>query len=507
MTTTSFLVIAVTLSIALLILVPIIWVLAKDRNKENKEKVPVKKPNPRKAVKHAHAKKPPAPASKNHEQDDDTAKSNPLGDERPNSGLRAGKVSHHEVNEAIRRYKKYHVIGFRSHKDPYRHRTPELIQDLELDRRTNPELDQFISNVERDIPDFFRSALMAANVSVTLVDVRNDSSIHEDKLVYLDTNRYQQFHTGRTRRTIYMPYKFVSNALGSRNDTWAVVKSIVVEAIPLLDYILLCDCYDKAKEYWKKKNVSTMTFSVAVGFIKELDNIRQHLSDPMHGNNAHGTFSQHYWSDISRWNASMKEQNHYDIADSMFSPANEALERAWASSLVMPVMAADLIGTMCRSMELGQHDDASGRLPDLLQLGAYGIKEFLDRIVLENTSGSRKLTKEVHGKSNLIDLFKIELWKHADRTQDETDIVAEFDRLVLSRSEDTDDTPDNRAQSLSGDQKTIMGNLLEKMHKHPLHNALLLPQAYELKGVDAPAIAPERDSPSTTEAKDVSSPG
>jgi hypothetical protein len=124
------------------------------------------------------------------------------GDQRPNSGLREGDISHAEVNEALRRVPKTIIFGQHN-----RLRDGLLMEEDErLDRfHAGHDLVRFFYDGVRQLPDYLTDALLANGVSITLVN-------SDDLLVFHHCRRHQSFHTGRTRKTIYMPQLAIHEA-------------------------------------------------------------------------------------------------------------------------------------------------------------------------------------------------------------------------------------------------------------------------------------------------------
>ena len=81
-------------------------------------------------------------------------------------------------------------------------------------------------------------------VSVTLV--RSD-----DLLVFRHAREHQSFHTGRTRKTIYMPELVIEEARAKGYDYWAIGEVIIQESWPLLDYHLQIELIRRAQQHFR----------------------------------------------------------------------------------------------------------------------------------------------------------------------------------------------------------------------------------------------------------------
>ena len=118
----------------------------------------------------------------------------PSHDDRPNSGLREGEISHAEVNEAIRMAPKTVIFGQQS-----RLRLGLLTEDEQLPRyHAGHDLVKFFYGAIRQVPEYLLDAILAAGISVTLVRAN-------DLLVFHDVRTHQSFLVGRTRKTIHAP--------------------------------------------------------------------------------------------------------------------------------------------------------------------------------------------------------------------------------------------------------------------------------------------------------------
>ncbi|HIG54333.1 MAG TPA: hypothetical protein EYG11_21015 [Candidatus Latescibacteria bacterium] len=152
-------------------------------------------------------------------------------DGRPNSGLREGGVSHAEVNAVIRRSEKTVIFG-----QQMRLRAGILMkEDEQLSRfHAGHEVVRYFYGAIRLIPDYLLDALFECGISVTMVKDR-------DLLIYKSPRNHQSFHTGRTRRTIYIPEGVLMSAFERGYHPWAFTEVLLQEAWKLLDYYLIVE--------------------------------------------------------------------------------------------------------------------------------------------------------------------------------------------------------------------------------------------------------------------------
>ena len=152
------------------------------------------------------------------------------GDDRPNSGLREGNISHAEVNAALRRHQKTVIFGQQN-----RLRDGRLMEDEKLRRfHAGHELVKFFYGAVRQLPEYLIEALLERGISVTMVK-------GDELLVFHHAREHQAFHTGRTRKTIYMPELVIREAYDKGYDYWAISEVIIQEAWGLLDYLLILE--------------------------------------------------------------------------------------------------------------------------------------------------------------------------------------------------------------------------------------------------------------------------
>ena len=140
-------------------------------------------------------------------------------DERPNSGLREGGIAHAEVNAVIRQAEKTIIFGQQT-----RLRDGILIkEDERLSRfHAGHEIVRYFYGAIRLIPEYLLDALLERGISVTMV---KDC----DLLVYQRPRCHQSFHTGRTRRTVYIPAGVLMQACERGYHPWAFTEVLLYE--------------------------------------------------------------------------------------------------------------------------------------------------------------------------------------------------------------------------------------------------------------------------------------
>lgn len=142
--------------------------------------------------------------------------------------MKEGAISHEEVNAAIAAAGKTLLFGSQN-----RLREGLRVGDQPL-RRVRVAHDQvrFFYAAVRQLPEFFLDALLASNITVTLV-------MGCDLLCFKDIRNHQAIHTGLARRTIYLPEGLLAAVYNNGYDYWSLTQILITEGWKLLDYALL----------------------------------------------------------------------------------------------------------------------------------------------------------------------------------------------------------------------------------------------------------------------------
>jgi hypothetical protein len=233
-------------------------------------------------------------------------------DERPNSGLREGDISHAEVNAALRAHEKTIVFGQQN-----RLRGGQLLEDEKLPRfHAGHDVVKFFYGAVRQLPEYMVDALLHWGISVTMV-----KSPH--LLVFRNVREHQSFHVGYTRKTIYMPELALKEAFDKGYDYWAISEVIIAEAYPLLDYLLLLELVQRARLHLREH------YTLGRGFVRgTLGQLNKHMvnsEDPeCEFNEFFRLYEEHFYA-LRRGDT---ESDPYAWADAVF---DEHMERRWAS--------------------------------------------------------------------------------------------------------------------------------------------------------------------------------
>ena len=165
--------------------------------------------------------------------------------------MKEGNITHDEVNAAIGKAEKTIVFGRQN-----RLRDGVLIaEDAQLARfEMNHDQTKFLYSAVRQLPEYFLDALLEKNITITMVQGKA-------LLCFKDVRNHQSIHSGRTRRTIYVPELVLDVAFRNGYDYWSLAYILVNEGWKLLDFILLLEMVEEAKRYVLSHSVAVMGYN------------------------------------------------------------------------------------------------------------------------------------------------------------------------------------------------------------------------------------------------------
>ena len=242
-------------------------------------------------------------------------------DLRPNSGLREGDISHAEVNDFLRVLPKTIIFGQQNRLRP----DGLLLDDEKLPRfHSGHDLVKFFYSGVRQLPEYIVDALLAGGISITLVK-------STDLLVYYHPRKHQSFHTGRTRKTIYIPEMLLLEAYDKGYDYWAISEVIIEESWPLLDYLLILDLVRRSQSHLRVR------FTLGRGFVLEtLRQANKHLMENEDNTeNEFNLFFGQYQNKFLAMGREILEKEATELVDEIF---DEEKERTWASNKLYTVV-------------------------------------------------------------------------------------------------------------------------------------------------------------------------
>lgn len=184
--------------------------------------------------------------------------------------MHEGDIRHAEVNEALQEAEKTIVFGRQT-----RVRDGLLLEDDDKLPRFHIGHDQvkFFYSAVRQLPEYFLDALLARNISVTLIAGRG-------LCCFKDVRNHQAIHIGRTRRTIYLPEKILDVAFRNGYDYWSVAQILVRDGSQLLDFILLYELVLLARRLMLKRQVSVPGYNAVRRMVRRRNKHRSIYESP-----------------------------------------------------------------------------------------------------------------------------------------------------------------------------------------------------------------------------------
>ena len=362
----------------------------------------------------------------------DGATAVPPNDHRPNSGLREGDIPHAEVNTVVREAEKTVIFGQQN-----RLRLGYLMTDEQLSRfYAGHDLAKFFYSGIRQIPEYLLNAILANGISVTLVK-------GTDMLVFHNVRLHQSIHTGRTRKTIYMPEEIINSAFRLGYDYWALSEVIIQEAWPLLDYLLILEFIRRCQQRLHQKNA--LGHSFIKDTLRQLNKHRGENADDEE--NEYALFVRHYHDHFFGWDQRIQDLDPHELADEIF---DESMERTWADIKIDSITHAynfptffnldrDIVHTAVHELatKRGQSTDpqtvedlvhdlydaarfkvnrqlkTDGLLDRLLEHGVPGIKGLVGSLARERATSRRYLTEDPYDGYDVVEEFKNKLQEHS----------------------------------------------------------------------------------------------
>lgn len=350
------------------------------------------------------------------------------GDQRPNSGLREGSIGHDEVNGVLRSCGMTVIFGQQT-----RLRNGVLLPDRRLPRfHAGHGMVRFFYGAIRQLPDYYVTALLDTNISVTMVE-------GPDLLVFHHAREHQSFHTGRTRRTLYVPEPVLEKAFELGYDYWALTEILIQESWPLMDYLLIFDFVRRCQDHLKTR------YTLGHTFVREaLRSLNKHRRDNGRvGDDEFHIFFRYYADAIYGLERSIVDRDPFDVADEIY---DEPREQFWASGKLHeltevykyptyfqidrdivhgaafqiarklsmplePVTTDDIMHDLWDEarFKLSRSIKTEELLQQLLGMGAAGISAFLVTVAEERVYGYSYVTANRYDGFNIYAGFKMML--------------------------------------------------------------------------------------------------
>ena len=104
---------------------------------------------------------------------------------------------------------------------------------------------------------------------------------------------HQAFHTGRTRKTIYVPRLAIEVASQKGYDYWALSEVIIEESWALLDYLLILELVRRCQQHLHER------YTLGNAYVrKTLERLNHHRKQGEERDNEFQLFFDHYKSEF-----------------------------------------------------------------------------------------------------------------------------------------------------------------------------------------------------------------
>jgi len=183
--------------------------------------------------------------------------------------VKEGDVTHEEANAAIAAAEKTIIFARQN-----RLRDGVLLDDAKLRRfAAGHQNVKFFYSAVRQLPEYFLDALLANDISVTLV-------VDRGLLCFKDVRNWQAVHIGRTRRTIYLPEKLLAVAVNNGYDYWSIAHLVVTQGWKLLDFVLLYELVEAVRKMALARSTTVVGYSTFRRLMRELNRHRSSYQSP-----------------------------------------------------------------------------------------------------------------------------------------------------------------------------------------------------------------------------------
>mgnify|MGYP006096550333 CR=1 FL=1 len=183
--------------------------------------------------------------------------------------MQEGHLTHEEINVAITQAHKTIIFARQN-----RLRDGLLLPDDKLPRfHAGHDNVRFFYSAVRQLPEYFLDALLARDISVTLV-------VGTGMLCFRDVRNWSAVHTGRTRRTIYLPERILEVAFNNGYDYWSIAHILVTQAWELLDYVLLLDMVEAVRQRTMESGTTVIAHSTFRRLLRQRNRHRSVYESP-----------------------------------------------------------------------------------------------------------------------------------------------------------------------------------------------------------------------------------
>ena len=183
--------------------------------------------------------------------------------------MQEGDLTHDEINAALEQAEKTIIFARQN-----RLRDGVLLPDDKLPRfHAGHDNVRFFYSAVRQLPEYFLDALLARDISVTLV-------VGTGMLCFRDVRNWCAVHAGRTRRTIYLPERILEVAHNNGYDYWSIAHILVTQGWKLLDFALLRDMIEAVRQQSMERGITVVGHAAFRRLLKRFNRHRSTYESP-----------------------------------------------------------------------------------------------------------------------------------------------------------------------------------------------------------------------------------
>jgi len=183
--------------------------------------------------------------------------------------MQEGQLTHDEINRSIAAAEKTIIFARQN-----RLRDGVMLPDSKLRRfHAGHETVKFFYSAVRQLPEYFLDALLARDISVTLVT-------GQGLLAFEDARSWCAVHAGMTRRTIYLPEKILEIAFQNGYDYWSITHILITQGWKLLDFCMLYELVEVVRLRALEHRTTVVGYSTFRRLLKQRNRHRSSYESP-----------------------------------------------------------------------------------------------------------------------------------------------------------------------------------------------------------------------------------
>ena len=183
--------------------------------------------------------------------------------------MQEGQLTHDEINHAIAAADKTIIFARQN-----RLRDGVMLPDSKLPRfHAGHDTVKFFYSAVRQLPEYLLDALLARDISVTLVT-------GQGMLAFQDVRTWCAIHAGLTQRTIYLPEKILEIAFKNGYDYWSIAHILVTQGWKLLDFCMLYELVEAVRLRALEHRTTVVGYSTFRRLLRQRNRHRSSYESP-----------------------------------------------------------------------------------------------------------------------------------------------------------------------------------------------------------------------------------